>query len=70
MPGLRIRLCLLVVLGLATALPARGDERTMCVENATIGELQQALAAGRITSTALVRAYLARIAGYDRGGHG
>ncbi|MBV8088396.1 MAG: amidase [Alphaproteobacteria bacterium] len=40
----------------------------MCVENATIGELQQALAAGRITSTALVRGYLARIAAYDRGG--
>ncbi|MBV8588520.1 MAG: hypothetical protein JO212_00360, partial [Acetobacteraceae bacterium] len=40
----------------------------MCVDNATIGELQQALAAGRTTSTALVRAYLARIHAYDQGG--
>ncbi len=40
----------------------------MCVENATIGDLQAALAAGRTTSAALVRAYLARIEAYDRGG--
>ncbi|HEX4185572.1 MAG TPA: amidase family protein, partial [Stellaceae bacterium] len=40
----------------------------MCVENATIGDLQQALAAGRTTAAALVSAYLARIAAYDRSG--
>jgi amidase len=68
MPRPPFRLCLLVVLGLAAAAPAAGEEGTMCVENATIGELQQALAAGRTTSTALVRAYLARIDAYDQGG--
>ena len=40
----------------------------MCVENATIGDLQQALAAGRTTAAALVSAYLARINAYDRSG--
>jgi len=40
----------------------------VCVEEATIGELQDALAAGKTTSTALVRAYLARIEAYDRAG--
>jgi amidase len=44
------------------------EEGTVCVENATIGELQQALAAGRATVGALVKAYLARIEAYDRGG--
>ncbi len=38
------------------------------VANATIGNLQQALAAGITTASALVRAYLARIAAYDRAG--
>jgi amidase len=38
------------------------------VENATIAELQAALAAGRTTPSALVRAYLARIEAYDRAG--
>jgi len=40
----------------------------VCVENATIGDLQQALAAGRTTAAALVSAYLARIDAYDRSG--
>ena len=40
----------------------------MCVENATISDLQQALAAGRTTAAALVSAYLARIEAYDRAG--
>src|SRR5579862_700134 len=38
------------------------------VENATIAELQQALAEGRATASTLVGAYLARIAAYDRAG--
>jgi amidase len=42
----------------------------MDVFNATIADLQQALAAGRTTSSALTRAYLARIAAYDRAGPG
>src|ERR1700737_2305478 len=45
---------------------AAAAEGTMCVENATIGDLQEQLAAGRITATELVRAYLARIEAYDR----
>src|SRR5690349_6664633 len=37
-------------------------------ENATIAELQEALAEGRTNASALVRAYLARIEAYDRAG--
>jgi len=40
------------------------------VENATIAELQQALAEGRTIASALARAYLARIEAYDRAGPG
>jgi len=40
----------------------------VCVENATIAELGEALAAGRTSAAKLVRAYLARIAAYDRTG--
>jgi amidase len=43
-------------------------EGTLCVDNATIGELQQALAANKTTAVALVKGYLARIEAYDRGG--
>jgi amidase len=57
-----------LVATLIMAVPAAGAGEPMCFENATIGDLQEALAAGRTTSTALVRAYLARIEAYDRGG--
>ena len=40
----------------------------MCVANATIGDLQWALADGDVTVTALIQAYLARIEAYDRAG--
>jgi len=40
----------------------------VCVENATIDDLQQALAAGKVTAAGLVSAYLARIEAYDRAG--
>jgi amidase len=40
----------------------------MPVDDVTIAELQEALAAGRITASALTRAYLARIEAYDRAG--
>jgi amidase len=46
------------------ARAARAD----CVENATIGELRQALSAGDTTAAGLVQAFLARIAAYDRAG--
>jgi len=38
------------------------------IADATIGDLQQALAAGETTASGLVEAYLARIAAYDRSG--
>ena len=40
----------------------------LCIENASLAELQQALAEGRTTASALTRAYLARIEAYDRAG--
>ena len=42
--------------------------RPVCVENAAIGELLQALSAGDATAAGLVQAYVARIAAYDRAG--
>jgi amidase len=45
-----------------------GADGVACIENPTIGDLQQALAAGRTTAAALVSAYLARIEAYDRSG--
>ena len=42
--------------------------KPVCIENATISELRQALAAGEVTATGLLQAYLARIAAYDRAG--
>ena len=60
----------LVSLFALTALipPAVAAEAAMCVENATIDDLQAALAAGRTTASDLVRAYTARIEAYDRAG--
>jgi len=43
-------------------------EGNLSVENASLAELQQALGDGRTTASALTRAYLARIAAYDRAG--
>jgi amidase len=40
----------------------------MCVDNATIGELSDALAAGNTAAAELVQAYLARIEAYDSAG--
>ncbi len=40
----------------------------MRIDNATIADLQQALVEGRATASGLTRAYLARIAAYDRAG--
>jgi amidase len=48
--------------------PAVAAEGAVCVENATIDDLQAALAAGRTTASDLVRAYTARIEAYDRAG--
>jgi len=43
-------------------------EEAVCIENTTIAELQQALAEGRTTASALARGYLERIEAYDRAG--
>jgi amidase len=59
--------CLIAALAVAMATPAAA-RAAVCVENATIGELQRALAASTTTATALVQAYLTRIEAYDRAG--
>src|SRR6266404_5252113 len=53
---------------MAAAAPGLAAEGNVCVENMSIAELQQALAEGRTTATALTQAYLARIEAYDRAG--
>jgi amidase len=61
----------LVVLALAAAAiasPAAATEGTVCVENASIDDLHEALAVGRTTAAGLVRAYAARIEAYDHAG--
>ena len=45
-------------------------QASFAVEDASLVEVQQALAAGKITASALARAYLARIEAYDREGQG
>jgi len=49
------------------AAPAK-PSTAVCVENASMAELQQALVAGNVTASDLVRAYMARIELYDRAG--
>jgi amidase len=58
---------LAIALALA-AVPTGALAQAVCVENATLTELKAALVSGRTTSGALTRAYLARIAAYDRAG--
>jgi amidase len=58
---------LLLVLTVATT-PAVAAAAAVCVENATLSDLQEALAADRTTAADLVRAYTARIEAYDRAG--
>jgi amidase len=59
---------LLLVLTVATTPAVAAAAGAVCVENATIGDLQEALAADRTTAADLVRAFTARIAAYDRAG--
>ncbi|HEY6257444.1 MAG TPA: amidase family protein [Xanthobacteraceae bacterium] len=56
------------VLMLALGVPAAAAAETVCVGNAAVSDLQDALAAGRVTAVDLVRAYTARIEAYDRAG--
>jgi amidase len=53
--------------GLTKAGPAMA-ETELNLDNASLAELQQALADGRTNATALTRAYLGRIEAYDRAG--
>src|ERR1044071_1390664 len=60
---------MITLTGAGAAMAAEGKANsTLCIENASLAELQQALAEGRTTSSALARAYLARIEAYDRAG--
>jgi amidase len=59
---------LLTLAAITIAAPVAAAEGAVCVENATIDDLQGALAAGRTTAADLVRAYTARIEAYDRAG--
>src|SRR5437763_2831269 len=56
----------LVLIG--AGMPAMAADEKVCIENASLAELQQALAEGKTTASALTKAYLARIEAYDRGG--
>ena len=59
---------LLLPLALIAALPTSIAARTAAVEERSIEQLAADLAAGRATSVDLVRAYLKRIAAFDRRG--
>ena len=57
-----------LAVAVSTTTTAAQSSGAVCVENATIDELQAALGAGRTSSADLVRAYTARIEAYDRAG--
>jgi amidase len=61
----------LAMLPLAIGALASGRaeaQNSLALENASLADVQQALAEGKTTASALTRAYLARIEAYDRGG--
>src|SRR5215471_19430117 len=60
-----LRCC--VIIGLVLAMSAQ-VRAAMCIENATLDDLQAALSAGEISTADLVLGYLARIEAYDRAG--
>lgn len=59
---------LLALTAAAIAAPAIAANGAVCIENATIDDLHEALAAGHTTAVDLVGAYTARIEAYDRAG--
>jgi amidase len=63
-----MRVAGVLLLALTAATPAALAESAVCVENAAIDDLAEALAAGRASAADLVRAYMARIEAYDRAG--
>ena len=66
-PSRRELAILPVVIG-AMASGSASAQSGIAVDNASLSDLQQALAQGRVTSSTLTRAYLARIEAYDRAG--
>lgn len=58
----------LALFALASSAHSQGIRSPHVVVEATISDLQQAMASGRLTSVDLVRAHLARIAAYDQHG--
>jgi amidase len=66
-PSRRELAILPVVVGAMASGSARAQS-SIALDNASLSDLQQALAQGRITSSALTKAYLARIEAYDRAG--
>ena len=56
-----------IVLGALAGSRAEAQS-AVAIDNASLADVQQALAQGRITASALTRAYLARIEAYDRSG--
>ncbi|MDI1285325.1 MAG: amidase family protein, partial [Reyranella sp.] len=56
-----------VAIGAVAAAGAQA-QTALAVDNASMGDVIQALAEGKTTATALTKAYLARIEAYDRGG--
>jgi amidase len=57
-----------VVIGTMTAAAAKAQATTLAVDNASLSDVRDALAAGKITASAVTQAYLARVEAYDRGG--
>jgi amidase len=62
------RLLLVTTLALAVALPGRASAQEFRLLEATIGQVHEAMRAGRLTCRQLVQGYLDRIAAYDQRG--
>ncbi|MBR0841251.1 amidase [Bradyrhizobium liaoningense] len=54
--------------GIVAAAPGAEAPVTPRLDNASMSDIAQALASGQVDATTLTKAYLARIAAYDRGG--
>jgi len=63
-------LAILPVVNGAMASGRAEAQASLAVEDASLADVAQALSAGKITASALARAYLARIEAYDRAGQG
>lgn len=59
-----------LILAAKSRVVSLSDKQETAVDNASLSALQDALTQGRVTSTDLTRAYLARIEAYDRKGPG